>query len=137
MTIDMLEAPPMTNEALRSLVDRFVQDLTAAIQDNVLDVVRTALENAPDGARGGRGRGRATGRRPAATRGKRDAQQLEALSTKLRSYIAKNPGQRMEQIAKGLGTTTKELVLPARKLLAAKQISTKGQRRATTYFAKG
>jgi hypothetical protein len=127
----------MTNEALRSLVDRFVQDLTAAIQDNVMDVVRAALENAPEGgARSRRGRGRAAAGRPG-KRGKRDAGQLEALSTKLRSYIAKNPGQRMEQIAKGLGTTTKELVLPARKLLGAKQIGTKGQRRATTYYPKG
>jgi hypothetical protein len=126
----------MTNEALRSLVDRFVQDLTAAIQDNVMDVVRAALENAPDGARGRRGRGRAGVTRPG-KRGKRDAGQLEALSSKLRSFIAKHPGQRMEQIAKGLGTSTKELVLPARKLLANKQISTKGQRRATTYYPKG
>jgi hypothetical protein len=136
MTIDMLEAQPMTNEALRTLVDRFVQDLTAAIQDNVLNVVRSALESAPDGGRAGRGRGRLASVR-AAGRGKRDAQQLEALSAKLRSYIVKHPGQRMEQIAKGLGTSTKELVLPARKLLAGKQIATKGQRRATTYFPKG
>lgn len=131
----------MTTEALRTLVDRFVQELTSAIEEQVLDVVRTALETAPDGHRAGRGRGRGAGRavasRPGRTRGKRDPQQLEALSAKLRTYIAKNPGQRMEQIAKSLGMATKELVLPARKLLADKQIATKGQRRATTYFPKG
>ena len=59
-----------------------------------------------------------------------------ALTNKLRSYIARNPGQRIELIGQGLGLATKELALPARKLLAAKQISTKGQKRATTYFPK-
>lgn len=40
----------------------------------------------------------------------------------------------MEQIAKTLGTTTKELALPAKKLIAEKKIKTKGERRATKYF---
>lgn len=67
---------------------------------------------------------------------KRDPKELEALTSKLRSYIAKHPGQRIEQIGRGIGLATKELALPAKKLIAAKQISTKGQKRATTYFPK-
>jgi hypothetical protein len=137
--MDMIEASAMQNDALRSLVDQFVQDLTAAIEGNVLSVVREALgEPAPRGrgaaARGGRGAAKAAAR----GRGqKRDPKELEALTGQLRSYIAKHPGQRIEQIGAGLGMPTKDLSLPAKKLLAAKQIATKGQKRATTYYPKG
>ena len=47
-----------------------------------------------------------------------------------------NPGQRIEQIADGMGTSTKELNLPAKKLIAGKQLKTKGQKRATQYFSR-
>ena len=47
-----------------------------------------------------------------------------------------NPGQRIEQIADGMGTSTKELNLPAKKLIAGKQLKTKGQNRATQYFSR-
>jgi hypothetical protein len=67
---------------------------------------------------------------------KRTPEELEALTKKLRAAIAKQPGQRIEQIGAGLGVATKELVLPVKKLLGEKSISTKGQKRATTYFAK-
>jgi len=58
------------------------------------------------------------------------------LIKKLHGYIAKNPGQRIEQIAASLDISTKELNLPAKKLISEKKLSTKGQKRATTYFAK-
>jgi hypothetical protein len=128
-------------DALRSLVDQFVQDLTAAIEANVLDAVRSGLQGAgtPIRGRGGKGASRGAGS-PTAARAKgqkRDPRELEALAGKLRAYIAKNPGQRIEQIGKGMGVATKDLALPAKKLLAAKQLSTKGQKRATTYYPKG
>ena len=137
----------MQTTELRSLVDRFVEDITSAIHSGVKDALGSALGENLLG-RKGRGAGRG-GRRvvpalgrvarvaaPALGR-KRAPEQLEALTGKLRDYIAKNPGQRIEQIGSGLGVATKELALPARKLLAHKQISKKGQKRATTYFAKG
>jgi hypothetical protein len=42
----------------------------------------------------------------------------------------------MESIARALNMTTKELVLPARKLLLEKKIVAKGQKRATRYFPR-
>ena len=51
-------------------------------------------------------------------------------------YVRKHPGQGVEAIAKGLGTDTKELTLPIRKLVAEKQLKTKGQKRATKYFTR-
>ena len=55
---------------------------------------------------------------------------------KLHSHIAKNPGQRIEHISKTLGIPTKEFVLPIKKLVSEKKVSTKGAKRATTYYAK-
>ena len=67
---------------------------------------------------------------------KRDPRVLEALTEKLGAFIKKNPGQRIEEIGKALGTRTKDLVLPVKKLIAAKKVSTKGEKRATKYFPR-
>jgi hypothetical protein len=53
------------------------------------------------------------------------------------AFVAKHPGLRIEQINKELGTSTKELMLPIRKAIAAKVVKTEGERRATKYFAGG
>jgi hypothetical protein len=68
---------------------------------------------------------------------KRTPEELEALTKSLVSYLKKNPGQRSEQIAAGLGTTTKDLALPLGALVEAKQLKTAGQRRGMTYTVKG
>ena len=67
---------------------------------------------------------------------KRDPADLAALTDSIAAHIESNPGQGVEQIAKALSTTTKELTLPIRKLLADKKIFSKGQKRATRYFPK-
>jgi len=73
--------------------------------------------------------------RPRGGRGaKRTSEDLEALSGQLASFVKSHPGLRIEQIIKELGTTTKDLALPIRKLLADNVITSKGQKRATTYF---
>jgi hypothetical protein len=66
---------------------------------------------------------------------KRTQEDLEAMSGTVSTYIKANPGLRIEQINKALGTTTKDLALPLRKLVAEGFVNTKGQKRATTYFA--
>jgi hypothetical protein len=42
---------------------------------------------------------------------------FEVLSEKFASFVKANPGLRIEQINKELGTTTKDLALPIRKLI--------------------
>jgi hypothetical protein len=71
--------------------------------------------------------------------GKRSAEDLATLTAKLGGFIAKNPGQRIEQIGKSLGVSTRELALPAKKLIASGAVKTRGQKRATVYVpaAKG
>jgi len=74
--------------------------------------------------------------RPRGGRGaKRSSADLEALSEQFASFVKANPGLRIEQINKQLGTTTKDLALPIRKLISEGVVSAKGQKRSTTYFA--
>jgi hypothetical protein len=133
------------NDTIRAALDAFVDDISSLIQQAALESVEHALAGASviPGRRGGRGGRTAAAAVPFAALGrgrkkgaKRTADELEQLIKKLHGYIAKNPGQRIEQIAQGLDITTKELNLPAKKLIGDKKLSTKGQKRATTYFAK-
>jgi hypothetical protein len=74
--------------------------------------------------------------RPRGGRGaKRSSADLEALSERFASFVKANPGLRIEQINKQLGTTTKDLALPIRKLISEGALIAKGQKRSTTYFA--
>lgn len=133
------------SDAIRAALDSFVEDLSALIQQAALDSVEQALASAST-IPGKRGRGARAAALPAFASlslaqnrkkgAKRTPEELEQLIKKLHGYIAKNPGQRIEQIAQGLDISTKELNLPAKKLISEKKLSTKGQKRATTYFAK-
>jgi len=79
--------------------------------------------------------GMARAGRPRGGRGaKRTAEDIEVLSEKFAAFVKASPGLRIEQINKELGTTTKDLALPIRKLIADGKIAAKGQKRSTTYF---
>ena len=128
-----------TNAAIREAVESFVEQLRGLVQQAALESVQAALSGGAVQAR----RVAKPGRSAVAAAGtarekgaKRTPEELEALVKKLHSHVARNPGQRIEQIGAALGVATKELVLPARKLLGEKRMSTKGQKRATVYFAK-
>src|SRR5262245_33985441 len=51
------------------------------------------------------------------------------------AYVTKNPGQRGEHIAAGLGTDTKAIRRPMKQLIEAGQVKTKGERRGMQYWA--
>ena len=133
------------NDRIRSRVEAFAEELSALIRDSAMETVRDALGGggaAPRG-RGGRG-GRPAAASAAPVRGggrrekgqKRDPGEIERLTGRLLDYVKGNAGQRIEQIAAGMGTVTKELNLPVKKLIAQKALKTKGQKRATQYFAR-
>jgi hypothetical protein len=136
-------------DELRARTDAFVSDLSELIRKAAFEAVHEALGAGVKGAsapRASRGRGRAAKKMTepktatqtrAAKRApgqKRDPQELKKLVERLAAHIKANPGQRIEEINKALGVPTKDLALPVKKLLAGKRISTKGQKRSTTYF---
>jgi DNA-binding NtrC family response regulator len=131
------------SDTIRAALDSFVEDISNLIQQAALESVEQALAGASaiPGRRGARGARAAAAPAFAALASrkkgaKRTPEELEQLIKKLHGYVAKNPGQRIEQIAANLDISTKELNLPAKKLISEKKLSTKGQKRATTYFAK-
>ena len=132
------------DDRIRARVEQFAAELAELIRESAMETVSVALAGArPSPGRGGRrgavvvarggGRGRAASREKGA---KRPPDEIERLTGRLFDYIKGNPGQRIEQIADGMGTSTKELNLPAKKLISNKQLRTKGQKRATQYFAR-
>jgi hypothetical protein len=133
--------PTNVEAEIRARLEQFAAKLTSLIQRSAMSSVEDAF--AGGSAPAGRGRRAAAAAAPSlraagARKGqKRDPRLLEALTEKLGGYIAKNPGLRIEQIGEALGVATKDLALPVKKLIAAKRVSTKGQKRATTYFAGG
>lgn len=131
------------DQQVRQRVEEFVEEITQLVKQEALESVAEALRAAGlSGApsRGGRvaqrrggggvsGRGRGKGQ-------KRTPEELEALTGNLLKEIKKQPGRRIEEIAESMETTTKELALPAKKLLEDKKIKTRGQKRATKYYPK-
>jgi hypothetical protein len=116
----------ITELARRAAIDTLESAFGGRASGNAGHTAAPAAAAAPSSARtsqprGGRG-------------GKRTPADLEALSERLASFVKANPGLRIEQINKELGTTTKDLALPIRKLISEGVISSKGQKRSTTYF---
>lgn len=126
---------------IRGMVDTFASDLTSLIREAAMETVREALGGESSGRRGGGG-ARASASAAGVTRralpkgAKRDPNDIAKLTTRLGDYIKTHKGERIEQIAKGMGVTTRELNLPVKKLIANKAIRTKGQKRATQYFPR-
>jgi hypothetical protein len=127
------------DQQIRDRIENFVTELDALVRQAAIDSVSQALQTRGSGVPRAP-RVRAAVSAPTSRRGrkgqKRDPGELKQLTERLLAYVTKNRGQRIEQIGKGMGTTTKELKLPAQKLIAEKKIRTTGQKRATTYFAR-
>lgn len=110
---------------INRVVSDFVAQITVLAREAARDMIEQALTSGSGGgARIARPRG-----------GKRDPAELEKLASTVQTFVAKHPGLRIEQINKQLGTSTKELALPIRKLVSEGALKTKGKKRSTTYFA--
>jgi hypothetical protein len=116
---------------MNRVVAGFVAQITELARRAAIDTLEGALGKAGPvrsvavrSARGGRGKG-----------AKRSAGELDKLARTFHTYVARHPGLRIEQINKQLGTKTKDLALPIRKLISEGQLKAKGAKRSTTYFA--
>ena len=131
-----------SNTQIQQLVDEFVSQLSVLVHQSALDVVREALGDSSAPAKR-RGPGRpakakvAAPRRKAAKRGRRSADEVEALGGIVLTHVRANAGQRLEEMGRALSMPTKELKRPIAKLLEAGALRTEGQRRGTKYFAGG
>lgn len=124
------------DDELFEVVESFVEQLKGLIQRAALESVQTALNGQAGSGRGSkRPLSRALATLQHETNSKRTPAELAALIKKLHSHIAKHPGLRIEKIGSGLGLPTKALVLPVKRLISERKVTTKGQRRATVYFA--
>lgn len=115
---------------MNRVVAGFVAQITELARAAARDMIDQALGSSTKVSiggfgRGGRGRGRGA---------KRTGDELERMADQFHSFVTKHPGLRIEQINKQLGTTTKDLALPIRKLIADGALKTKGAKRSTTYF---
>jgi hypothetical protein len=122
---------------LQGEVSRTVQGFVAHIVELVHQAAIETLHTAFAGPIAADAADRPGERGPAAASAspKRAPADLQALSSRLAAFIQANPGLRIAQISHSLGTTTKDLALPIRKLTASGVIRTTGQKRTTRYFA--
>ena len=116
---------------MNRLVSGFVAQITELARRAAIDTLESALgKGARSGGRisssNGHGRGRG---------GKRTSAELDKLGDRFYEFVGKHPGLRIEQINKQLGTSTKDLALPIRKMIAEGSLKTKGEKRSTQYFA--
>ncbi|HYP99605.1 MAG TPA: DNA-binding protein [Polyangiaceae bacterium] len=126
------------DEEVREAVETFVEQLKGLIQRAALESVQSALNGGGSAPRRGAKRALpqpALGSDRYEASAKRSPAELAALIKKLHSHISKHPGLRIEKIGEGLGVPTKALVLPVKRLISERKVTTKGQKRATVYYA--
>ena len=125
---------------MNQTVTSFVAQISELARRAAIDTLESAF-----GARGGRGASPVAAAaaaaiparigRPRGGRGaKRTSADIAEMSQRVVSFVKANPGLRIEQINKELGTTTKDLALPIRKLVADGVLTSKGQKRSTAYY---
>ena len=115
---------------MNRLVTDFVSQITELARRAAINTLESALGKTGSGGGSLRVNGRGRGRG-----GKRTSGELEKLGDKFHDFVAKHPGLRIEQINKQLGTSTKDLALPIRKMITEGSLKTKGEKRSTAYFA--
>jgi hypothetical protein len=120
---------PMQPPAIQAALDNLVETVRTSLMAEFLELLRNGK---PPSAK----LGRKSGRVARTAGGRRSAEGVEQVGQQIVSFLKKNPDVRAEQIAAGIGSSTKELALPIKKLLADKQVAKKGQRRGTTYRAR-
>jgi hypothetical protein len=129
------------NAALRARIESFTSDLANIVRAAALEAVGSALGAPTAPAKRGPGRPHKSGvpsqivaPKRKGKRAKRTPEDVAKMGEAVVAYVAKNPGQSVEQIKKALGVEKKDLQLPIIRLIEAKKLKTTGQKRGTKYF---
>lgn len=118
---------------IRARIDAFVKELDELVRRAALEAVSEALGGAPRAEP--QVRRSKTGKVARAQKGeRRSPSELESLAGRVERWVSDHPGSGARQIADALDVSTKDLILPLKKLTAAGSLTTKGQKRATKYF---
>jgi hypothetical protein len=131
------------NAAMRARIESFTADLANIVRTAALEAVIGALGAPTAPAKRGPGRPVKSGTpspivapKRTGKRAKRTPEDVAKMGETVVAYVAKNPGQSVEQIKKALGVEKKDLQLPIVRMVAAKKLKTTGQRRGTRYFVR-
>jgi len=124
----------MNNPQIQNIVNNFVVELQSAWNQSVMDALSGVGVGA--GKKGPMAKFALGGVGARAKGEKRTSEELKATKEKFVAFVKANPNLRIEQINKQLGTTTKDLALPIRQLIADGMIKAQGEKRSTTYKAK-
>lgn len=122
---------------IQRLVEEFVGQLTVLWRRAATEALTGVDMGGGGRARraGGGGGGVATSSGSRRKGEKRTAEELDELQDRFLEFVRANPGLRIEQINKQLGTSTKDLQLPIRKMISDGVLKAKGEKRSTTYTA--
>lgn len=129
-------------DQIKQATEKFTQDITRMISEAAIASVTAAL--APEGRSSipaeeifGQPKPKPKTNGHAKPSGaKRDPAVIGKLTESLYAAVAKGPGRGVEQLARELKTTTRDLALPVQRLLSTKRVTTKGVRRGTRYFPR-
>ncbi len=142
---------------IRDSVESFVKDIDTLIRQAAVAAVADALgvgasssgaqlaspakarrDRKPNAAAPTAAPASARPARGAKSKGKRirrSSNELDAVAASIQDYISKNGGQGAEQIKKALKLDKSGWMLPLKKLMDERRVTSKGQKRGTTYFA--
>lgn len=130
------------DEQIRARIEVFVDELSTLVREAAVEAVGEALHQGPGTAskRAGRKSAPKATRRKSAVkkpgkRVRRTADDIARTSETVLAYVKSHPGARMEQMAKALRKESKDLRRSVQDLIAARKLRTKGQKRATAYYA--
>jgi hypothetical protein len=129
--------------AIRHEIDQFLTTISGLVRQAAVEAVKEALgatgPSVATPARRGPGRPR---KAPAGTtptkpgkRGRRSAADVEQVAGQVLAYVQGHPGERLEEIGRGLKVDTAGLKGPIKVLLGTGRLRTEGQKRGTKYFA--
>jgi hypothetical protein len=129
--------PMLTRRTVHDIINDFVTELTAALEAQTTAAIRGALAGRETGnGRRRRAQGIAPASAPRRKGGKRTPEALEALTKNLLTTIKRKPGLGIEALAEAMSTSTKELTLPMKKLIAERKVKATGQKRGMRYSVR-